>query len=308
MHDTLADGGRLRVLTVVDTYTRECVALEAASSFRGGDVAKILASAGRTRGGLPRRIQVDNGTEFTSKALDAWAYWNQVELVFSRPGSRSTTPTPSPSTPRSDESASHSTGFETSWMPGRSSEGGRRSTTTSGPTAAWGSKRRPGTGPDKQRTRTGSKPENSQSYLAKNGVRTHSTRSLPTPSGHRRGAGHLSTTRIMPTQPVTRTHDSGENGWCCLSAQASSRPSAKVLGGTRPRFLFIRLSRCRAFATRESCPGTLERIPCVPDSGAGAARGGHLGSSEGRDRVLRRRSFLTACSRGDASARKSYRS
>lgn len=86
MHDTLADGGRLRVLTILDTYTRECVALEAASSFRGGDVAKILGSAGRTRGDLPRRIQVDNGTEFTSKALDAWAYWNRVELVFSRPG------------------------------------------------------------------------------------------------------------------------------------------------------------------------------------------------------------------------------
>jgi putative transposase len=86
MHDTLADGGRLRVLTVVDTYTRECVALEAGSSFRGGDVARILGNAGRTRGALPRRIQVDNGTEFTSKALDAWAYWNQVELVFSRPG------------------------------------------------------------------------------------------------------------------------------------------------------------------------------------------------------------------------------
>lgn len=86
MHDTLADGKRLRVLTVVDTYTRECVALEAAQSFRGSDVAKILATAGRTRGGLPQRIHVDNGTEFTSKALDAWAYWNRVELVFSRPG------------------------------------------------------------------------------------------------------------------------------------------------------------------------------------------------------------------------------
>ena len=86
IHDTLADGGRLRVLTDFDTYTRECVALEAASSFRGADVARILAGAGRTRGGLPPRIRVDDGTEFTSKALDAWAYWNREELVFSRPG------------------------------------------------------------------------------------------------------------------------------------------------------------------------------------------------------------------------------
>lgn len=33
-----------------------------------------------------QRIRVDNGTEFTSKALDAWAYWNRLELDFSRPG------------------------------------------------------------------------------------------------------------------------------------------------------------------------------------------------------------------------------
>ncbi len=86
MHDTLADGGRLRVLTVVDAYTRECVALEAAKSFRGADVARILTTAGTEYGGLPQRIRVDNGTEFTSRALDASAYWNHVELVFSRPG------------------------------------------------------------------------------------------------------------------------------------------------------------------------------------------------------------------------------
>ena len=36
--------------------------------------------------GLPKRIQVDNGPEFISKDLDRWAYWNHVELDFSRPG------------------------------------------------------------------------------------------------------------------------------------------------------------------------------------------------------------------------------
>ena len=35
---------------------------------------------------MPKKIRVDNGTEFTSKALDHWAYWNHVELDFSRPG------------------------------------------------------------------------------------------------------------------------------------------------------------------------------------------------------------------------------
>ncbi len=86
MHDTLADGRSLRVLTVVDTHTRECVALEAGKGFSGVDVARVLESAGGRDGQLPQRINVDNGTEFTSKALDAWAYWNHVELDFSRPG------------------------------------------------------------------------------------------------------------------------------------------------------------------------------------------------------------------------------
>jgi putative transposase len=86
MHDTLADGRTLRVLTVMDTYTRECVALEVGRSFSGAEVGRILKRAAEDRGSLPQRIRVDNGTEFTSKALDAWAYWNHVELVFSRPG------------------------------------------------------------------------------------------------------------------------------------------------------------------------------------------------------------------------------
>ena len=85
MHDTLADGRAVRVLTVLDVYTRECVALSAAAAFRGGDVARVLGAVGAERG-LPQRINVDNGTEFTSKALDHWAYWNRIQLDFSRPG------------------------------------------------------------------------------------------------------------------------------------------------------------------------------------------------------------------------------
>lgn len=86
MHDTLAGGSSIRVLTVIDLHTRECVALKAARTFRGADVGDTLDAAGRDRGGLPRRIRVDNGTEFTSKALDHWAYWSSVQLDFSRPG------------------------------------------------------------------------------------------------------------------------------------------------------------------------------------------------------------------------------
>jgi len=86
MHDTLAGGESIRVLTAIDLCTRECVALIASKTFTGGDVARLLSEAGSKGGGLPRRIRVDNGTEFTSKALDHWAYWNHVQLDFSRPG------------------------------------------------------------------------------------------------------------------------------------------------------------------------------------------------------------------------------
>jgi putative transposase len=86
MHDTLADRSSIRVLTAIDLHTRECVALEAAKTFSGSDVGRIISLAGERRSDLPRRIRVDDGTEFTSKALDHWAYWNHVQLDFSRPG------------------------------------------------------------------------------------------------------------------------------------------------------------------------------------------------------------------------------
>ena len=86
MHDTLADGRSLRVLTMIDIHTRECLALRASRSFTGACVARMLEHVGQARGKMPRKIRVDNGTEFTSKALDHWAYFNEVELDFSRPG------------------------------------------------------------------------------------------------------------------------------------------------------------------------------------------------------------------------------
>ena len=85
MSDELFDGRRFRVLTVVDHFSRESVALEVGQRFRGRDVARILTRAGWERG-LPKTIRVDNGPEFTSKALDHWAYTNGIKLDFSRPG------------------------------------------------------------------------------------------------------------------------------------------------------------------------------------------------------------------------------
>lgn len=63
----LSDGRQLRMLTVVDMYTRACVALEeGATHFRGEDVARVLMRAIAERG-RPAAIQCDNGTKFTSR-------------------------------------------------------------------------------------------------------------------------------------------------------------------------------------------------------------------------------------------------
>jgi putative transposase len=83
--DTLVGGQPIRVLTVLDVHTRECVALVPRPAFRGADVARVRSEAGAVRG-LPAVIAVDNGAEFTSEALDHRAYWNRVTLDFSRPG------------------------------------------------------------------------------------------------------------------------------------------------------------------------------------------------------------------------------
>ena len=85
MADTLFDGRKLRLLTIVDNFTRESLAIEPGQHFKGEQVAEVLSRLIRERG-KPESIWVDNGTEFTSRAMDQWAYWNQVKLDFSRPG------------------------------------------------------------------------------------------------------------------------------------------------------------------------------------------------------------------------------
>ena len=83
--DQLADGRRFRALTVVDVYTRESLAIEAEQSLKGGDVVRVLQRIQRDRGG-PKRLFCDNGSEFSSRVLDLWAYQNGVKIDFSRPG------------------------------------------------------------------------------------------------------------------------------------------------------------------------------------------------------------------------------
>jgi putative transposase len=83
--DSLVNGRRIRVLTVVDDFTRECLATEVDTSLPGLRVARVLDQLGAVRG-LPEGITVDNGPEFTGRALDAWAYQHRVQLNFIEPG------------------------------------------------------------------------------------------------------------------------------------------------------------------------------------------------------------------------------
>jgi putative transposase len=83
--DSLVDGRRFRVLTIVDNVSRVSPAIAVGASLTGERVVTLLEGL-RAHGGLPQRIAVDNGPEFISKALDAWAYRHGVQLEFSRPG------------------------------------------------------------------------------------------------------------------------------------------------------------------------------------------------------------------------------
>lgn len=97
LHDQLATGHRIRVLTVVDTFSRFSPALDARLSYRGEDVVQTLDRVCSTIG-YPVTIRVDQGSEFISRDLDIWAYARGVTLDFSRPASRPTMPSPKPST------------------------------------------------------------------------------------------------------------------------------------------------------------------------------------------------------------------
>jgi putative transposase len=85
MSDGLADGRRLRCLTIVDDCTRECVAIEVDTSITGLRVKAVLERLADLRA-LPRSITVDHGPEFEGQVMDAWAYQRGVGLSFIRPG------------------------------------------------------------------------------------------------------------------------------------------------------------------------------------------------------------------------------
>ena len=84
--DSLAGGRRFRALTVPDEWSRESLAIEVEASLTGERVTRVLQRLRVIRGGLPPVIQTDNGPEFTSRALDRWAYECGVRIQFIEPG------------------------------------------------------------------------------------------------------------------------------------------------------------------------------------------------------------------------------
>jgi putative transposase len=84
-HDAVAAGRRMRVLSVVDVFTRECLALEVDTSFASQRVTRVLEEIAVQRG-QPRSIRCDNGPELTSRHFLAWCIERKIELVHIQPG------------------------------------------------------------------------------------------------------------------------------------------------------------------------------------------------------------------------------
>jgi putative transposase len=85
LHDSLATARKLRTLAIEDTYTREMLAIEVDTSLPALRVVRVHDRL-RLQRGLPMRIVIAHGTEFTSKTLDRWAYDNKITLHFISPG------------------------------------------------------------------------------------------------------------------------------------------------------------------------------------------------------------------------------
>jgi len=85
VHDAAESGRKFRVLSVIDVYTRECLALEVDTSFASRRVTRELEKMVAERG-VPAAIRCDNGPELTSRHFVAWCIERKIELVHIEPG------------------------------------------------------------------------------------------------------------------------------------------------------------------------------------------------------------------------------
>ena len=83
--DALANGRRIKVLTIVDDFSKEAIDLAVDFGISGHYVTRVLDQAARFRG-YPKAIRTDQGPEFTGNALDQWAYRHGVQLKLIQAG------------------------------------------------------------------------------------------------------------------------------------------------------------------------------------------------------------------------------
>ena len=86
MQDRTSDGPDFRMLTLIDEYSRECLAIDVARRLTSEDVLESLSDL-FVRRGVPDHIRSDNGPEFTAKKVTEWLDRLNVKTLFIEPGS-----------------------------------------------------------------------------------------------------------------------------------------------------------------------------------------------------------------------------
>jgi len=86
VEDQTERGSKLRMLTLIDEYTRQCLAIHVAWSIRAVDVITVVEAA-MARYGKPAHIRSDNGPEFIAYAIGDWLEKSKIETIYIRPGS-----------------------------------------------------------------------------------------------------------------------------------------------------------------------------------------------------------------------------
>jgi len=138
--DALANGRRIKSLTVVDDFTRESVDIAVDHGISGKYVVRLLDQAACFRG-YPRAVRTDNGPEFTSRAFIAWTQQHGIEHILIEPGCPTQNVTSKASTASSATNASTSIGSRRSPKLAMSSPTGGVTTTKYARTAAAGASR-----------------------------------------------------------------------------------------------------------------------------------------------------------------------
>jgi putative transposase len=86
LFDQTADGRTLKILPIVDEFTRECVVMLVGRSLAARDVVKALAKAAQQRG-MPEHLRSDNGPEFIADAVKQWLAQEGTATLYIEPGS-----------------------------------------------------------------------------------------------------------------------------------------------------------------------------------------------------------------------------